>query len=349
MRILYDTYWWGTGPVSGRVVVREVLRAWLSEFPNDELVLAVRPADQASVRREFPGLETVRIYGKPHGIATLTQYAARARRRRVDVAYTQNFAPPGVWTATFIHDVLYQTNPDWFTRPERAYFWLIPRFARRAGLVMTSSQHEAARIRRCNPKIPRVAGIGLSVATQLTESEPVRPASAEGVESYLLTVGRLNIRKNLGLALEAAQASGVITPERPLLVVGGEDGKSAEIPDKVREAAEDGSIVFVPYVDDAELAWLYANADLFLYLSLDEGFGLPPIEALHFGTPTLVSDIPVFHENLGDHATYVDPHDIAAVTTAIRAMHAATRVEPPAFTTWADVARNARAAIVGAR
>ncbi len=349
MRILYDTYWWSTGPVSGRVVVREVLRAWRAEFPEDEFVLAVRPRDRDEIASEFGDVETVRIFGKPHGVATLAQYAARARRRNIDLAYTQNFAPPGVWSATFIHDVMYQTNPEWFTRAERAYFWLIPRFARRAELVLTSSVHEADRIRRCNPKVRRVEDIGLSVATNLTQAAQVRPQVAEKLEHFLLTVGRLNIRKNLGLTLRAALASGALSPERPLVVVGGEDGKGADLPAEVQSARASGHIVFVPGVSDAELAWLYANADLFLYLSLDEGFGLPPIEALHFGTPAVVSDIEVFHENLGELVTYVNPHDVKEIAVAVAAASIQRIDPPPTFVTWREVARRARAAIESAR
>lgn len=348
MRILYDTYWWSSGPVSGRVVVRELLAAWREEFPGDELVLACRARDHDVVREAFPGHETVRIHGRPHGIATLTQYPFHARRRQVDAAFTQNFAPPWVWTATFIHDVMYQTNPEWFTRPERAYFWLIPRFARRADLVLTSSRHEADRIRRCNPRIPRVTAIGLSVASSLTDAVPNRPGFTAGLSSYLLTVGRLNIRKNLETALRGALASEVLRPDRPLIVIGGEDGKSAVMPEEVREAAQRGIVVFVPRVSDDELAWLYAHADLFLCLSLDEGFGLPPVEALHFGTPVVVSDIAVFRENLGDLATYVDPLDTDAIASAVASADL-SRMPVPGFTTWTECVRRARAAIEAAR
>jgi glycosyltransferase involved in cell wall biosynthesis len=349
LRILYDTYWWGTGPQSGRVVVRELLRAWREEFPQDEFVLAVRKADLEAVRREFPDVETVVIRGRPHGIATLTQYPLHARRRNVDLAFTQNFAPPGVWTATFIHDVMYQTDPEWFTRLERAYFWLIPRFARSAQLVLTSSQHEAERIRRCNPRVRRVEGIGLSVSTELARAEPERPAVAANLESFLLTVGRLNIRKNLAVTLQAALASGAVSSARPVLVVGGEDGKNSELPPDVRRAADEGLVVFVPRVTDAELAWLYTNADLFLCLSLDEGFGLPPVEALHFGCTTIASDIAVFRENLGSLATYVDPTAPAAIAEAIAEASTAKLDPRPCFATWHDCAIAARAAVEHAR
>lgn len=349
LRILYDAYWWGTGPISGRVVVREILKAWREVYPQDEFVLAVRPKDRSSILDEFEGAPTASIFGRPHGIATLSQYAIHAKRHRVDVTFTQNFAPPGVWSTTFIHDVMFQTNPEWFTLPERAYFWLITSFAKGADLVLTSSAHEAARIRSENPRIRRVDAIGLSVASALTQAEAKKPEVAADIEGFILTVGRLNVRKNLGMALSGALASGRLSSSRPLLVVGGEDGKAASLPPHVVEATSAGLIRFVPFVSNAELAWLYRHADLFLYVALDEGFGLPPIEAMHFGTPVVVSDIEVFHENLGGHAIYVDPCDIEAIAAAVWSAPRARLNPVPRFITWQDCARNARAAVLRAK
>ena len=62
---------------------------------------------------------------------------------------------------------------------------------------------------------------------------------------------------------------------------------------------------------------MYGEASLFVFLSLDEGFGMPCLEALHFGTPILASDIPVFREILRDQAWYADPHSVDAAAAAI--------------------------------
>ena len=349
MRVLYDTYWWSSGPVSGRVVVREILKAWMQEFPGDEFVLGVRPRDHDAVAQAFPGVRTVRIFGRPHGVATASQYAWHARRHRVDVAYTQNFSPPGVWSAIFVHDVLFQTNPEWFTRPERAYFWLITTLARGADLVVTSSEHEAQRIRENNDRVRRVEPIGLSVASALVDSTPVAPVVASGLDGFILTVGRLNVRKNLDAVLLGALESGRLTSARPLIVVGSEEGRSAELPAQVAEATRDGLVRFVRHVTDAELAWLYSNADVFVYLALDEGFGLPPVEALHFGTPVVVSDIAVFHENLGSFATYVDPHDTSVIARTLGEVSAERVDASPVLRSWASCAQRLRSAIERAR
>ena len=71
------------------------------------------------------------------------------------------------------------------------------------------------------------------------------------------------------------------------------------------------------YIKQEDLPALYSAARLFCYISLYEGFGLPPLEALACGTPVLTSCIPVFQEVLGAHAYYVDPADIAGISRAI--------------------------------
>jgi glycosyltransferase involved in cell wall biosynthesis len=75
-------------------------------------------------------------------------------------------------------------------------------------------------------------------------------------------------------------------------------------------------------VSESELTRLYKEASLFVFLSLIEGFGYPPIEALRVGTPVLCSDIAVFHEVCGGLASYVDPRDTQAIANAMVALSA---------------------------
>ena len=98
----------------------------------------------------------------------------------------------------------------------------------------------------------------------------------------------------------------------------------------------EGAIV-TGHVSDDELAALYTGARALVFASDDEGFGLPPVEALACGTPVAACDVPALREVLGDRAAFVDRDDLAGL---IAAAEAATRPapEPPAFT-WEDAAR----------
>lgn len=352
MRVLFDGFWWVNGPVSNKQVMKEFVLAWEREFPNDELVLAVPRGDLTEIRRELPSrIDLVGTRLRPQGISAIVELPFIARRVHADVTVAHNFTPLFGRSAVFVHDLMFIDHPEWFTGRERAYFALMPATLGRATWVLTSSSSEADRISRLARKHPKVFPVGLGLSRGLAEATQRKPAGLEDLDGFLLSVGRLNARKNLGAAIEGAIASGVVGPRTPLLIVGEPGGKRAELPPVAREAVESGSVRFLGFIDDDELAWLYAGALVFLFLSLDEGFGMPTLEAAAFGAPVVASDIPVFREILGARAHYVDPHGIAAIAAAIGKAAAAAPVEPVDVDglgySWEQSARRIRTAIAG--
>lgn len=321
MRVLFDGFWWVRGPVSNRQVLREFILAWAREFPEDELIVAVRRGDRGAAGAELPasvGIVGTRLF--PQGISAIAELPFIAKRMRADVTISHNFTPAFGRAGVFIHDYMFLSAPEWFTRKERAYFSLMPFTARRARWLFTSSRSEADRIGRLS-RGRTVVPIGLAVGRGLTGARPRRPAGLGGVDQgFLLCVGRLNARKNLATTIDAALASGCVTDAAPLLIVGEPQGRNADLPSDAAEAVRRGAVRFLGFIDDDELAWLYGNASALLFLTRDEGFGLPALEALHFGAPVVVSDLPVFREILGELATFVDPVDAAIIAAAIRAI-----------------------------
>lgn len=77
------------------------------------------------------------------------------------------------------------------------------------------------------------------------------------------------------------------------------------------------NVIFTNRICDAQIKSLYQNAFCFIFPSLYEGFGIPPLEAMICGCPVVVSDIPVMHEVCGDAALYFDPHDVNSLHDAI--------------------------------
>jgi glycosyltransferase involved in cell wall biosynthesis len=327
MRVLFDGFWWVRGPVSNRQVLREFILAWTREYPDDDVVVAVRRRDRDVARTQLPA--TVGVVGtrlSPQGISAIAELPFIARKVRADVTITHNFTPVFGRAAVFVHDYMFLTTPEWFTPKERAYFALMPLTARRARWLFTSSKSEADRISRLS-RGREVVPIGLAVGSGLTDATPRRPAGLDGLSNgFLLCVGRLNARKNLAVTIEAALASGRVTESAPLVVVGEPQGRSAVLPPDVARAVEAGAVRFLGFIDDDELAWLYQNASALLFLTRDEGFGLPALEALHFGAPVVVSDLPVFREILGRRALFADPRNADAIAAAIRAVP--PRAEP---------------------
>ncbi len=318
VRILFDGYWWSSGPYSNRQVLREFVFAWERQFPEDELVVAVRRSAAAAARSELPGrVEVVESRLSPQGISAIVELPAIARRVGAELVFAHNFSPLSGRSAVFVHDLMFESNPEWFTRKELLYFSLMTRFLSRADIVFTSSKAEANRIEAvARSKKPAVA-VGLGFPPGLDSAVPTPVTGLADVDGFVLVVGRLNVRKNLATALSAAVRTGRVSPGFPVVVVGEPSGKSAELPDEVAEAVAQGAIVFTGFISDEELAWLYSHTDLFLFLSLDEGFGIPTLEALFFGAPIVASDIAVFREILGDRARFVDPLSVDDVAAAI--------------------------------
>lgn len=355
MRVLFDAFWWVRGPIANRIVMRELVTAWHESYPEDELVLAVRSKHMETARADVPsGVQLVASRLAPHALVNALELVAIARRVRPDVSIVHNYAPLLTPSAVFIHDLLFEERSEWFTRKERLYFWPMSRLARRARAVVTSSRTEADRIERLHPELAPVRHVGLAVSRSLAMAAPRQPQLAIQENRFLLCVGRLNRRKNLGTAIDGVLRSSAAKDGVPLVIVGSSEysGAAPDLPSDLQVHVDEGRIIFAGRVSDAELRWLYENASAMIFLSRDEGFGLPPAEARHFGTPAIVSDIPVMRE-VAVGARLVDPESPDAVAEQIDhildaaasdAVRAVPREIGPA---WNDVARRLRAAVLG--
>jgi len=154
---------------------------------------------------------------------------------------------------------------------------------------------------------------------------PVDPVAGERVRErhgvappYVLHVGTLEPRKNLGRLVRAfaAARSAHHFPHR-LVLCGPLGWGSGELRRLLDAPALADAVRWVGAVSRDDLPALYAGAALFAYPSLYEGFGLPPLEAMACGTPVLTSRVSSLPEVVGDAAVLIDPHDEAALASAI--------------------------------
>ncbi len=139
-------------------------------------------------------------------------------------------------------------------------------------------------------------------------------------DRYLLTVSSFHPRKNLPGLVEAYERFRARTRDRiQLLLVGGGGDDADRVRDRVAASPHRDDILLPGYVPREDLPPLYSDADLFALPSLQEGFGIPPLEAMACGTPVLVSDLPIFREVCGEAAVWVNPSDPQAIATGIEA------------------------------
>jgi glycosyltransferase involved in cell wall biosynthesis len=154
-----------------------------------------------------------------------------------------------------------------------------------------------------------------------------RPAPADVMESvrarhgldrpYVLTVGTLEPRKNLLTLLRAFDRLERDDKDHDLVVVGGRGWQDGPLVRALQERVRSRRVRWLGYVPEGELAALYTGADLFVYTSTLEGFGLPVLEAMACGTPVVCSDIAALREVGGEAARYVAAEDDVAFANAI--------------------------------
>jgi glycosyltransferase involved in cell wall biosynthesis len=135
-------------------------------------------------------------------------------------------------------------------------------------------------------------------------------------QPFVLALGTIEPRKNLERLIEAYLGLPAALRDRFELCLAGAVGwKTGPIMDTLKVNAD--HVRQLGYVADADLPALYRSADLFVYPSLHEGFGLPVLEALRCGTPTITSSVSSLPEVGGDAARYVDPRDTADIRKAL--------------------------------
>jgi alpha-1,3-rhamnosyl/mannosyltransferase len=133
-----------------------------------------------------------------------------------------------------------------------------------------------------------------------------------------LSVAALEPRKKITELITAwGRLSENVRRRYPLVLAGVTGWRNKEIHDRIARASSEGWLKHLGYVSDADLAGLYAGARLFIYPSIYEGFGLPPVEAMASGTPVIVANRSCLPEICGDAPRLVEPDDIEAFTSAI--------------------------------
>jgi alpha-1,3-rhamnosyl/mannosyltransferase len=219
---------------------------------------------------------------------------------------------PGVVT---IHDLAIYDHPEWF--PAAQWFAtrvVVPQSIRRARVVICPSiatRQAVVRHFHVDPQRISVIPHGVETEFSLPASSLVRAeltARYALPDRYLLQVGTVQPRKNYVTSLRALAR--IPAAQRiPLLVVGGFGWKYDDVVDAVRELDLDPWVRFVGYAGMPELPGLYQMAQAVLFPSLDEGFGLPVLEAFAAGTPVVASNAGAIPEVAGDAALLCAPGD----------------------------------------
>jgi glycosyltransferase involved in cell wall biosynthesis len=250
-------------------------------------------------------------------------------RRPVDVLHVQYTAPPFCRppVVVTIHDLAFERMPETFTRRGSFQLKLTVRWtAKKAAKVATVSEYSRQDLLDIYKLAPEKVVVTYNGVESSFTPQPLVPNEAEEVRrrfgvsrDFLLAVGSLQPRKNLVRLIRAyarlRSDREDFTPQ--LVIVGRKLWLASEIFDEVKRQRWADDVILTGYVADEDLPALYRAARAFVYPSLFEGFGLPPLEAMACGTPVVTSDVSSLPEITGDAALLIDPNDERALANAL--------------------------------
>jgi len=251
-------------------------------------------------------------------------------QRHIGVLHMTYNAPPLSLcpTVVTVHDISFASYPEAFSLRDRLILsTLVPLSMRRAAKVITVSHASKTDIieRYRVPEdrivvIPEAASDPYQVISDRTLLDEVRARYGTG-DSYILAVGNLQPRKNLIRLVEAysrLRATGEC--KQKLVMVGKAHWQESQVFAAVRKYGLEGDVIFTGYVPEKDLVLIYNAATVFVYPSLYEGFGLPPLEAMACGTPVVASRAGAIPEVVGDGGLLVSPLDVDELASAILAV-----------------------------
>ncbi|KIC28701.1 glycosyltransferase family 4 protein [Leisingera sp. ANG-S5] len=227
-----------------------------------------------------------------------------------------------------IHDANIWTFPEAFTKSYRLFHKTMrPLLARRVRQLATVSRFSAGELGRCvGVPADRFDVIYNSAEHMLTAADDAETLSRHGLEAggYLFAAGNQSPNKNIARLIDALALLENIS--LPLVVAGGFTAGVSQA-----DIAASSRIRLLGRVSDAELQSLYSNAKAFLWPSLYEGFGIPPLEAMTLGTAVLSSNSTAMPEVLGDAVAYFDPEDPEDIARSLRSFLARSPAEQRAL------------------
>ncbi len=263
-----------------------------------------------------------------YGLAEQLLWPFFLYRYQLDLMHFTSFNVPVLYRRRFlvtIHDLILvhyasahaSTLHPWLFAVKRWIYRLVLRSAvTRAVHIIAVSQYTAEDLRHTVHLTTPISVIylGFELAPQLATpgaqvSDVILPAAP-----YMLYVGNAYPHKNLEFLIEHFKEWRQKNPRYSLALVGKRDYFYERLEGSLKNPE---GIMFLGAVSDAALERLYANASLYIIPSLYEGFGIPPLEAMYFGTPVLASNASCIPEILGDAACYFDPTSTTSFLKAL--------------------------------
>jgi glycosyltransferase involved in cell wall biosynthesis len=306
-----------------RELIKELVKirsehTFLFYHSSPEITKYVTPSDQFGLKHIFPSHRTLRIpFSMP----------LRAHLDNLDLFHAQFIVPPFLKckTVTTIPDIAFEHYPQFFSAYQRTWSKaLIRGSAKKADHIITVSEYskkdlvETYGIREDKITVT-YEGAGkefVPLDQQKAKNEIARKYRIDG--DFILYLGRLQARKNLMRLVNAYARVREAGFTHKLVLAGQQDSFFQPVLARVRELRLENDISFPGYVAAEDVPTFYNAAEVFVYPSLYEGFGLQLMEAMACGVPVITSRGSSLDEVAGDAAVLVDPLDELSIAEALK-------------------------------
>ena len=309
--------------------IRNLLRHLARLDSQTEFVILCRPEDRETLAAVGENFRAVPESSGNYSIAEQIKIPWALKREGVTLFHAPHYVlPPLVQcrSVVTIHDCIHLMFPQYL--PNRAALWYartsISLAARRATRVMTVSESSKRDILRYVDTQPEKIDVIYNAYDERFAIEPAEEDVARVRERYqlhdpfVLYAGNVKPHKNLERLIDAfhlVRKQGL--DNLKLVLIGDEISKYTALRRAVHQYQLRKHVRFLGYLPEVTLAVMYRLAGVFVFPSLYEGFGLPPLEAMASGTPVVTSNVSSLPEVAGDAAVLVDPYDPQAIADGI--------------------------------
>ena len=216
-----------------------------------------------------------------------------------------------------VYDMIHELYPNQFANPHRTTQWKKETFSRVDHIISISHSTKKDLIEIFGIADDKISVVHLGVDASKFKAEKCQIRLSE--KPYLLYVGSRSGYKNFSRFIEAFASSPQLKASLDVIAFGGGPFNSTEL-SLIRQLDLNTKNVRQISGDDKKLSHLYTNATAFIFPSLYEGFGLPPLAAMATGCPVISSNTSSMPEVVRNAGVYFDPHNIQSIQTAIESV-----------------------------
>ncbi|MBI3754626.1 MAG: glycosyltransferase family 4 protein [Deltaproteobacteria bacterium] len=248
---------------------------------------------------------------------------------KIDILFSPGYTAPifiGCKQVVTIHDLNYYYHPDDFSSLE-LLFWrlLVPLSARAANRVITISKNSKRDIENILKVSPDKVDLIYEAANMFPDFGGWGDENIEKVKKkycidgkYILSIAAMHPHKNIHRLIEAYKIlKDKYGTSHKLVLVGMKAWASKAVEGAIKGMSLEKDVIFTGWVPLEDIPIFYKGAAVFVFPSLFEGFGIPPLEAMTCGTPVAVSNITSLPEVVGDAGKYFNPYDVEDIASKV--------------------------------